>query len=105
LENPEEISEDLHRMSKSRDVLGNAVRLKILFFLGHDRKYVARIAEVLNRSASTISRHLKIMRYEEILESKTEGRKRFYWVKREDLLETLKALRRLFRRDDDNKDL
>lgn len=99
----DDVDEDLHRLSERLDVLGNALRLKILFYLDEDRKYVSDIAEELNRSQSTTSRHLKVMRYEDILKSKADGRKRYYWVKNKKLLEICKKLRDLFRRDDDSE--
>lgn len=95
------IEEIIHRLSDVHDVLGNAVRLKLLFVLDNERKNVSALADALGRTQESISRHLKIMRLEDILEAKTEGRRRFYWIKKPEILELCKQFAELLQRDED----
>ncbi|MFB6347629.1 MAG: ArsR/SmtB family transcription factor [bacterium] len=97
-----DIDEITHRLSDVYDVLGNAVRLELLFELDGQRKNVSALAQALNRSQESISRHLKIMRLEDLLESKTEGRERYYWIKKPEVLEKCKEFAQLLRREDDS---
>lgn len=96
------IDETLHRVAEYYDVLGNGVRLKILLILGDEKKNVSAIADELDRSQQVTSRHLKILRLEDIVQSKTDGRKRIFWIKREEVLEDIKDAIEEFQRDHDS---
>lgn len=96
-----DIDEVVHRQSELFDVLGNGCRLAILFHLDDDQDDVSSIAEALNRDQGNVSHHLRILRYEDVLESKTDGRNRYYWIKRPEILELCKRFRDLLKRDDD----
>jgi ArsR family transcriptional regulator len=87
------VEEVTHRLGETLDVLGNGVRLKILFLLEDSKKNVSSIADEMDRSQQSISSHLQTLRHKNLLESETEGRKRFYWVKRPDILELVKEIR------------
>jgi predicted transcriptional regulator len=95
------IDESIHRAAEYYDVLGNGIRLSIILILGETKKHVSEIAEELERSQQVTSRHLKILRLEDILQSETDGRKRFFWVKRKEVLEDVKDTIEQFRRSTD----
>lgn len=96
------IDEVIHRLSDTYGVLSNAVRLQLLFELEDERKNVSTLAGNLGRSQESISRHLKIMRLEDLIESETEGRKRFYWIKKPEVLEQCKDFLEILQRDEDS---
>lgn len=96
------IDEVIHRLSDAYGVLSNAVRLQLLFELDGERKNVSRLADDLDRSQESISRHLKIMRLGDLLEAETEGRKRFYWIKKPEVLEQCKEFLDILQRDEDS---
>lgn len=95
------IDETIHRVAEYYDVLGNGVRLKILLILGDEKKNVSAIAEELDRSQQVTSRHLKLLRLEDIVQSKTDGRKRIFWIKRKDVLRDIRNTIEQFQRDRD----
>lgn len=63
-----------HRLSEIFKVLGNGLRLNIVINLQEQRRNVKALAEELGRPADTISRHLRILRQENLVEAESEGR-------------------------------
>lgn len=96
-----DIDEVVHRQSELFDVLGNGCRLEILYHLDDERDNVSSIADALNRDQGNVSHHLRILRYGDVLASKTEGRERYYWIKRPEILELCEDFLDLLKRDDD----
>lgn len=66
-----------------------------------DRVNVNSIADPLNCDRGNVSHLLRILRYGDVLASKTEGRERYYWIKRPEILELREDFLDLLKRDDD----
>ncbi|MFN9718442.1 MAG: ArsR/SmtB family transcription factor [Planctomycetota bacterium] len=58
--------------------LGDPHRLKIVNALRHGELTVGDIAELLEAEVVTVSHHLKIMRYADLVEVRREGRFMYY---------------------------
>lgn len=95
------LKESIHRLGELFSVLGNAIRLKILFQLDGTEKSVSEIAESMDRSQGSISKHLKVMRYEDLVEAKTEGKHRLYTIKRPEILKLCRKFVTVLQRDTD----
>lgn len=97
----EDIEEEIHRVSEYFGVLDNALRLKILFYLDNKKDNVTSIADALNRDQSKISKHLKDLRLTDIVEAKSQGRERYYWIKKDEIVELCKKFRNHLSREND----
>jgi len=64
-------------------VFRNAIRLKILWFLGKEEKSVGEIADYVGVSMSNISQHLRIMKDRRIVKSRKEGQRIYYRITNE----------------------
>ncbi|MFB6356767.1 MAG: ArsR/SmtB family transcription factor [bacterium] len=95
------MDESVHRLAELFDVLGNGNRLEILFALENEEQNVNELAENLDKTQSSVSNHLKVLRYEDLVESETRGRKRFYRVKRPELLELCEEFKQHQQREED----
>jgi DNA-binding transcriptional ArsR family regulator len=60
--------------------LGEETRLRILRLLFKKPRNVGEIAEQLGVSQYNISKHLRVMREAGLLETKRQGKQRFYFV-------------------------
>ena len=94
----EEMDEFVFRLSKFFEVLGNAVRFKILLLLKEGPCTVGGLAEEIGRSTQAISRQLKVLRDHQLVRSKTRGIYRDYYLKREDLIDAATELYSLLTR-------
>jgi DNA-binding transcriptional ArsR family regulator len=61
-------------------IFRNAIRLKILWFLGKEEKSVSEIADYIGVSMSNISQHLRIMKDRRIVKSRKEGQRIYYRI-------------------------
>jgi DNA-binding transcriptional ArsR family regulator len=99
-----EIDENVHRLANLFRAGGNAIRLQILIRLSDCDSYVSELAELLDRSTSSTSAHLKDLKAVDLVEAETEGRHAKYSIKRQDLVDKLLDFIDLLSRDnDDNK--
>ena len=64
-------------------IFRNAIRLKILWFLGKGEKSVSEIADYVGVSMSNISQHLRIMKDRRIVKSRKEGQRIYYRITNE----------------------
>lgn len=87
-----------HRLSKFFKLVGNGLRFQMAELLLETEHYVREIGQKLDRSEKTISRHLRVFRDQDMVESKSEDGRRYYWIKRPELVEDALALRRHFER-------
>lgn len=96
------MSEELYRLAERFKALGNGVRLQILKKMLGDRVSVTELSEHLDRPQSTVSRHLRRLRDRDLVSGETEGRRRYYTVKRPDFVQRCLQLESLLRREDDS---
>ncbi|MFB6356557.1 MAG: ArsR/SmtB family transcription factor [bacterium] len=88
-----------HRLSQFFDGLSNGIRLSIVKELLGDRCYVSELANRLSRSVTSVSRHLRVLADNDIVQSETEGRKRYFFLKRPKLIDRALQLRSFFERE------
>lgn len=69
------------------DVLGSKNRLKILKNLSRSDMYLSELMDKVGMDSKNAKHHLKKLEYANIIESRTEGRKRYYSLKKEIRLE------------------
>jgi DNA-binding transcriptional ArsR family regulator len=93
------MDESLHRLSKLFQALGNGIRLQLLITLQDGESDVSSLANEVNRSVNSVSHHLKILRDNNLLESRTEGKQRIYSLKRPSLLKEALSLQEFLERD------
>lgn len=87
-----------HRLCKFFKLIGNGLRFQMAEALLEKEYYVRELGEKLGRAEKTISRHLRVFRDQDIVESKTEDGRRYYWIKRPELVRDALALRDHFER-------
>lgn len=75
-------------------IFRNAIRLKILWFLGKEEKSVGEIADCIGVSMSNISQHLRIMKDRRIVKSHKEGQRIYYKITNEKFLQGPTLVRR-----------
>jgi DNA-binding transcriptional ArsR family regulator len=92
------VDEVLHRLSTLFQALGNGIRLEILRKLQEESANVSSLAEEVDRPINAVSRHLRILRDNDLVESNTEGRSRVYNLKRPDLVGACFALKSFLER-------
>lgn len=71
---------DLMQATELFKLLGNHSRLKIILSLQQVELCVNEIAELLQLSMSSTSQHLKILRDNQLLKSRSEGTQSFYSI-------------------------
>ncbi len=90
-----------HRLSRFFDALSNGVRLQIVELLHKAGTLcVSSVVEELERTQQSISRQLKILRYNDLVEAETDGGFRYYTIKRPELIEKALEIKPLLERDD-----
>ncbi len=96
------VKEINHRLGQYNRVLGNGVRIQVLEYLRENEEaYLTEIAEAFERHTSTMSDHLTKMVDYDILRGESRGRKRFFWIKRQKLVDEYLSLRDLLVREND----
>jgi ArsR family transcriptional regulator len=72
----DEVAKDLVRLFK---LLADATRLRIVYFLMHQREFHVRaLCERLGQSQPAVSHHLSLLRSAGLIESRREGKHNFY---------------------------
>jgi DNA-binding transcriptional ArsR family regulator len=77
--NPIEISE-AQEMAGFCAILGNALRIQIMWALGNQELTVGEIAEEINASMQNTSQHLRLMKDKGVLQSRRDGREIYYRI-------------------------
>ena len=72
--------------------LADPTRLKIIYLLKNGELCVCEILEAMDRSQSTISHHLNMMKKENILLTRKEGKWIYYRLADENIIEILENL-------------
>ncbi len=86
-------------MTDSKDItrfltaIGEPMRLQLLYLLGDQgRRNVGDIAGQFRLSRPAISHHLKVLKDAGVLDSEKVGQEVYYWLERERIVATLRAL-------------
>ncbi|MGM0381026.1 MAG: ArsR/SmtB family transcription factor [bacterium] len=84
----DEIPEEyIERISSVFKAFGHPLRLKIVRILRTGEKNVKELTELLNCSQANISKHLKVLQENNILERKSEGTSSIYRLAGDDVLD------------------
>lgn len=84
---PNEI--DIMKTSLYLKIMSDSTRLKILYALRNKQRSVLDIADVVNATQSAVSHQLSIMKKFNILSTKREGNKIFYFLSDSKVLKIL----------------
>jgi ArsR family transcriptional regulator len=87
---------DIARAARCIKAMSHPLRLKILCVLGNRSVSVQEIVEQVGTSQSNISQHLSILREKNILGSKKEANRVFYFIDDERMLKLIKMMRDVF---------
>lgn len=85
----DEILEDNAAILKS---LADPTRLKIIYLLKNGELCVCQILEAIDKSQSTISHHLNMMKKEGVLSARKQGKWIYYKLANENLIGNLEAI-------------
>lgn len=87
---------DIARAARCLKAMSHPLRLKILCVLGNDSVSVQDIVEQVGTSQSNISQHLAILREKNILGSKKEANRVFYFIDDNRMLQLIQMMRDVF---------
>ncbi len=87
-----------HRLSHLFHTLGNGVRLQLLLKLQAASCTVTELAEHVDRPINAVSRHLRILRANDLVESQSQGRHSVYRIKRPELVDRCLSIHTLLKR-------
>ncbi|MEI6268011.1 MAG: metalloregulator ArsR/SmtB family transcription factor [Methylococcaceae bacterium] len=87
---------DIVRAARSLKAMSHPLRLKILCVLGTQSISVQDIVEQVGTSQSNVSQHLAILREKNILSSKKEANRVYYFIDDERMLQLIKMMRDVF---------
>jgi len=73
--------------------LADPTRILILYFLGDSPRYVTELAEMLEASQPTVSRHLKVLRDRGLVTATREGNTVHYALRDHRVIQALDLLR------------
>ena len=87
---------DIIRAARCLKAMSHPLRLKILCVLGTQSISVQDIVEQVGTSQSNVSQHLAILREKNILGSKKEANRVYYFIDDERMLQLIKMMRDVF---------
>ena len=87
---------DINRAARCIKAMSHPLRLKILCVLGTNSVSVQDIVEQVGTSQSNISQHLAILREKNILGSKKEANRVFYYIDDNRTLQLISMMREVF---------
>lgn len=87
------IPDEVNSLARFLHVIGNPVRLEILFCLLDQPYCVCELSTRLNKRQPCISQHLMVLRREELVQSQHEGWKRYYFIPSEWIKDCLGYMR------------
>jgi ArsR family transcriptional regulator len=87
------IPDDVNHLARFLRVVGNPVRLEILFYLHDQPQCVCELSEKLHKRQPCISQHLMLLRREGFVQSRHEGWKRYYFIPSEKIKFCLSYMR------------
>ena len=77
--------------------LGQPTRLEILHLLKDGERCVCEIFPEINQEQANVSKHLSLLKQAGILDSRKEGLRIIYWIKRREILNLLDTVSALLR--------
>jgi DNA-binding transcriptional ArsR family regulator len=86
------IDNDPINLDATLKALSDTARLKILQMLAIGDMYVAEIAQAIDKGMSTTSYHLDMLHYAGLVTSRTEGKRTYYMLDRENFQKRLELL-------------
>lgn len=87
---------DIDRAARCIKAMSHPLRLKILCVLGTNSVSVQDIVEQVGTSQSNISQHLAILREKNILGSKKEANRVYYYIDDNRMLQLINMMREVF---------
>ncbi len=75
-----EFNGDFKKLSKIIGLIGNEVRLKLMWLINEDKFCVCDLADILQMSVPAISQHLRKLKDVEIIESYREKQTIYYFI-------------------------
>ena len=87
---------DIARAARCLKAMSHPLRLKILCVLGNDSVSVQDIVDQVGTSQSNISQHLAILREKNILGSKKEANRVYYFIDDNRMLQLIQMMRDVF---------
>jgi DNA-binding transcriptional ArsR family regulator len=87
---------DINRAARCIKAMSHPLRLKILCVLGTNSVSVQDIVEQVGTSQSNISQHLAILREKNILGSKKEANRVYYYIDDKRTLQLISMMREVF---------
>jgi DNA-binding transcriptional ArsR family regulator len=87
---------DINRAARCIKAMSHPLRLKILCILGTNSVSVQDIVEQVGTSQSNISQHLAILREKNILGSKKEANRVYYYIDDNRMLQLINMMREVF---------
>ena len=87
---------DISRAARCLKAMSHPLRLKILCVLGNNSISVQDIVEQVGTSQSNISQHLSILREKNILGSKKEANRVYYFIDDDRMLLLIKMMKDVF---------
>ena len=72
--------------------LADPTRLKIIYLLKNGELCVCQILEAIDKTQSTISHHLNIMKKEGVLSARKEGKWIYYKLANENIIDSLEEI-------------
>ena len=87
---------DIARAARCLKAMSHPLRMKILCVLGNKSISVQDIVEQVGTSQSNISQHLAILKEKDILGSKKEANRVYYYIDDERMLKLIKMMREVF---------
>ena len=83
-------NEELEEISDIFKSIADPTRLKILFLLKNGELCVCEIFDALDKSQSTVSHHLHILKKEKIINGRKEGKWIYYKLNNPDILKSIR---------------
>jgi len=87
---------DINRAARCIKAMSHPLRLKILCVLGTNSVSVQDIVDQVGTSQSNISQHLAILREKNILGSKKEANRVYYYIDDNRMLQLINMMREVF---------
>jgi DNA-binding transcriptional ArsR family regulator len=92
--NKKELRTEINNMHASLcSAVSDPTRIMMIYELDEDPKFVGQLADALGISHSTASRHLKILKSQEIVRSERSGHHVKYFLNTPELIEALDIFR------------
>jgi len=96
------VTELNHRTGSLLNVVGNGIRISALEYLCEaEEAYLGELCEELGRSSNSMSRHMTKLADYDLVRSETRGRKKFFRIKRTELVDAILSIREFLQRSED----